>query len=328
MREGENRQAVGGRFLPANRLLPTANLKKALPDGQASAPEPSAVPASRDTDFMPSSEIKICLTIAGLDPSGGAGVLADVKTFETFGCFGAAAVTSVTFQNTTGVFGAVHQTAESVRRQVEPIIEDYNIDAVKTGMLPTQEVIEETARLLINGKLKNIVVDPVVRSTSGYDLIDNDALRSLVRNLFPLADLITPNLPEAERISGVAIESDRDIQDAAQVMREMGARNVLIKGGHFENAKLTAQNAESNSSRIMTDFFFVEGEMHRIEGDFYETTATHGTGCVLSAAVAANLAGGNSLLDSVEAAKKFVNQAIRTAPNIGRGHSPINIKRV
>ena len=127
---------------------------------------------------------KVCLTIAGLDPSGGAGIIADVKTFTAFGCFAAAAVTSITFQNTTGVFGAVHQTAESMRGQVEPIIEDFEISALKTGMLPTREIIEEVARLVEKNKLKNFVVDPVVRSTSGFDLIDDEALRSINRKNF------------------------------------------------------------------------------------------------------------------------------------------------
>jgi hydroxymethylpyrimidine kinase/phosphomethylpyrimidine kinase len=185
---------------------------------------------------------KICLTIAGLDPSGGAGVVADVKTFSAFGCFATAAITSVTFQNTLGVFGAVHQTADSIRQQVQPVIDDLGIDALKTGMLPTAEIIEEVARLVRDNKLSNFVVDPVVRSTSGFDLIDDDALRSLIKELFPLAAIITPNIPEAERISGVAIENEQDISDAAAVMREMGARNVLIKGGTLSQCRM--QNAE------------------------------------------------------------------------------------
>ncbi len=187
------------------------------------------------------------MSIAGLDPSGGAGIIADIKAFEAFGCFATAAVTSVTFQNTTGVFGAVHQSAESIRDQVEPVVRDFEISAVKTGMLPTAEIIETTAQLINENQLRNIVVDPVVRSTSGFDLIDNASLRSLITNLFPLADLVTPNIPEAERISGVAIESERDIADAAAVMREMGARNVLIKGGHFPNAERGMRNRAEKS---------------------------------------------------------------------------------
>src|SRR5688572_25004504 len=136
------------------------------------------------------SKPPVCLTIAGLDPSGGAGIIADIKTFSAFGCFAAAAVSSITFQNTVGVFGAEHQTAEAVRRQVEPIIDDYDIAALKTGMLPTRDVIEETAALAARMKGAAFVVDPVVRSTSGFDLIDDEALRALIRVLFPLSDLI------------------------------------------------------------------------------------------------------------------------------------------
>ena len=273
-----------------------------------------------------SSKTKVCLTIAGLDPSGGAGIIADIKTFEAFGCFATAAISSLTFQNTTGVFGAVHSSAETIHGQVEPIVADFAVSAVKTGMLPTREVIDETARLIQDHRLSNLVVDPVVRSTSGYDLIDNDALRSLIDLLFPLADLITPNIPEAERISGVAIESEDDVVDAARVMRGMGARNVLVKGGH-----LSSEPEAVSSGFLMTaaiDRLFLGEELHRIEGEYYQTTATHGTGCVLSAAITANLALGKSLLDAVTISKKFVNEAIRTAPDLGHGHSPINIKSI
>jgi hydroxymethylpyrimidine/phosphomethylpyrimidine kinase len=256
---------------------------------------------------------KICLSIAGLDPSGGAGIIADVKTFSAFGCYAAAAVTSVTFQSTVGVFGAAHQTAESVRQQVEPVLTDFQVDAVKTGMLPTAEIIHEVARLISENKLNNIVVDPVVRSTSGFDLIDNSALRILIEFLFPLADIITPNIPEAERISGVAIESETDVQDAANIMRSMGARNILIKGGHAVNQSRTAR-----------DYLFTTNGTKTYESEYIQTTATHGTGCTLASAIAANLALGKELLEAVEAAKSFVTEAIRTAPDIGHGHSPIN----
>ena len=159
------------------------------------------------------SKQKICLTIAGLDPSGGAGIIADIKTFSAFGCFATAAIASITFQNTTGVFGAVHQNAETMRGQVEPVLEDFEIAAVKTGMLPTREVIEETARLIQTNRLTNVVVDPVVRSTSGFDLIDNDALAVLIKILFPLSAVVTPNIQEAERITDTTIRSESDIEN-------------------------------------------------------------------------------------------------------------------
>jgi hydroxymethylpyrimidine/phosphomethylpyrimidine kinase len=188
----------------------------------------------------------VCLTIAGLDPSGGAGVIADIKTFSAFDCFAAAAVSSITFQNTVGVFGAEHQTAETVRRQVEPIIEDYTIAAVKTGMLPTREVIEETGELVGRMGGAKLVVDPVVRSTSGFDLIDDDALRSLINVLFPLSELVTPNRPEAERITGLRIETRADVIAAAKAMRSMGAKNVLI--GRAESGRSFVHRRQSSRS--------------------------------------------------------------------------------
>ena len=262
---------------------------------------------------------KVCLTIAGLDPSGGAGIIADIKTFSAFGCFAAAVVASLTFQNTTGVFGAVHQTAETIRGQVQPILDDYSVAAVKTGMLPTLEVILETARLIADNELKNIVVDPVVRSTSGFDLIDDQALRSLIKHLFPISDLITPNIPEAERIAEMTIGNEADIHVAARRMQESGAKNVLIKGGHLFETK------DSREQRIAKDFLFIGDSLTVFEGEYIETTATHGTGCTLAAAITANLALGKDLVEAVETAKKFVTEAIRTAPGLGTGSSPINI---
>jgi hydroxymethylpyrimidine kinase/phosphomethylpyrimidine kinase len=276
---------------------------------------------------------KICLTIAGVDPSGGAGIIADIKTFSAFGCYGAAAIASLTFQNTQGVFGVENQTSETVRRQVEPVLDDFKISAVKTGMLPTREIIEEVARLVRENNLKNFVVDPVVRSTSGFDLIDDAALRVLIEKLFPLSDIITPNLPEAERISRMKIESEKDLETAARIMQNQGAKNVLIKGGHFSIADCGLQIADfektegrrtNNKGRTAKDFFFEGEDLHIFEAEFIETSATHGTGCTLASAIAANLALGKTLLEAVEIAKKFVTEAIKTAPNIGKGNSPIN----
>ena len=258
----------------------------------------------------------VCLTIAGLDPSGGAGVIADIKTFSAFGCFATAAVVSVTFQNTTGVFGAVHQTADSVRGQLEPVLDDYDVAAVKTGMLPTREIIETVAAIIAERDLKNIVVDPVVRSTSGFDLIDDAALTALIEKLFPLADLITPNIPEAERIARIEIKSSEDIHQAAAIMRAMGAKNILIKGGHTK---------AKGKSKKAKDYLFVGDDLTIFEAEFIGTMATHGTGCTLAAAIAANLALGNDLSEAIKIAKDFVTEAIRTAPNIGKGNSPINI---
>jgi len=254
----------------------------------------------------------VVLTIAGLDPSGGAGIIADIKTFSAFGCFPAAAITSLTFQNTVGVFGASHQTAETVRSQIEPVISDFTVAAIKTGMLPGAEVITEVARLIRENNLPRPVVDPVVRSTSGYDLIDEESLAALIEHLFPISRLITPNLPEAERIARLEIKNEQDIETAARAMQQMGAQNVLIKGGHFQGAELA------------TDFLFQGDEIDTFSEPWIKTKATHGTGCTLSAAIAANLALGKDLESAVSTAKKFVTEAIRQSPLIGHGHSPVN----
>ena len=261
------------------------------------------------------SKPRICLSIAGLYPSGGAGILADVKTFGAFGCYGAAAVTSVTFQNTVGVFGAAHETAESVRRQTEAIFDDLKVAAVKTGMLPTRGIIEATAEMMCEFRVSRLVVDPVVRSTSGYDLISIPALKVLIKKLFPLATVVTPNLQEAERITGLIIRGESEIEKAAGLMLSMGAQGVLIKGGHF-TSKTRGGKA--------TDFLFTGRDVKIFESDYIKTKSTHGTGCTLSAAIAANLALGRTLEESIGAAKDFVFEAIRTAPKIGRGHSPVN----
>jgi hydroxymethylpyrimidine/phosphomethylpyrimidine kinase len=282
----------------------------------------------------------VCLTIAGVDPSGGAGIIADIKTFSAFGCFATAAIASLTFQNTQGVFGASHQTAETVRAQILPVLEDFEVSALKTGMLPTREIIEEVAGIVAANNLENFVVDPVVRSTSGFDLIDDAALRSLIEKLFPLATVITPNIPEAERISAMKIENPSDIRKAARLMQSFGAKNVLIKGGHLPildfglpvsdlEHRMSDAESDDDFKKIenprSVDFLFMGDEEFTFSADFIETTATHGTGCTFAAAITANLANGKTLREAVEAAKKFVTEAIRTAPNLGKGHSPINI---
>jgi hydroxymethylpyrimidine/phosphomethylpyrimidine kinase len=267
--------------------------------------------------------MKVCLTIAGVDPSGGAGIIADIKTFTAFNCFASAAITSLTFQNTQGVFGFENQTAECVRQQILPVFDDFVVSAVKTGMLPTREIIEEITRIMVEKNVENLVVDPVVRSTSGYDLIDDNALQSLIKNLFPLAKIITPNIPETERITGLKIENEGDIHRAARIMQSFGAKTILIKGGHAFEVKSEKLKVK-NERRKATDYLFESDKLTKFEADFIETNSTHGTGCTLSAAIAANLANGKSLTESVKISKEFVTEAIKTSPNLGNGNPSVN----
>ncbi|HEX8071986.1 MAG TPA: bifunctional hydroxymethylpyrimidine kinase/phosphomethylpyrimidine kinase [Pyrinomonadaceae bacterium] len=255
----------------------------------------------------------VVLTVAGVDPSGGAGVVADVKTITAFGCFAAVAVTSLTYQNTQGVYGAAQQSAEVVRAQVLPVVADLRVAALKTGMLPTREVIAEVARLLDETELRAaaFVLDPVVRSTSGYDLIDDDALDALRRELLPRAHLVTPNMAEAERLTGMKIKGLGDFRYVAQRLRELGARAVLLKGGHLTGDAIDLLLDETDAAEL-----YRAPRVH--------TTSTHGTGCTLAAAVAACLARGLNLRASVGAAKRFVMAALQSAPGLGRGHGPLN----
>jgi hydroxymethylpyrimidine kinase/phosphomethylpyrimidine kinase len=254
----------------------------------------------------------VVLTIAGLDPSGGAGVVADIKTIAALGCFPAAALTSITFQNTTGVFGAEHQTAATLRAQVEPIVQDLSVAAAKTGMLPTAEIVAEVARLFQEEDLPAPVVDPVVVATSGDVLIDDEAFQILKSRLFPLARIVTPNIPEAEKLAGFSIGDEADMRRAAEIIQSLGTRAVLVKGGH----RATAEQA-------LDVLLSEDGRFTEYRSDYLDVGDVHGSGCTLSAAIAAGLAQGMSLEEAVGAAKKYVTEAIKTAPPIGHGAKPL-----
>ena len=257
----------------------------------------------------------VVLSIAGLDPSGGAGIVADIKTIAALGCFPAAALTSITFQNTTGVFGAEHQSAATLRAQVEPIVQDLNVAAAKTGMLPTAEIVAEVARLFAEENLPAPVVDPVVVATSGDVLIDQEAFEILKTRLFPLARVVTPNIPEAEKLVGFSITSEADMRRAAKEIQLMGPRAVLVKGGH-RNLNGQALDILLDENEIFTEF----------QTDYIEIGEVHGSGCTLSAAIAACLGQGMSLEAAISTAKKYVTDAIRalqSAPRIGYGAKPL-----
>jgi hydroxymethylpyrimidine kinase/phosphomethylpyrimidine kinase len=247
------------------------------------------------------SDSPVVLTIAGLDPSGGAGIVADIKTIAALGCFPAAAITSITFQNAQRVFGAEHQTAAVLRAQVEPIVADAKVVAAKTGMLPTAEIVAEVVRLFRDEDLPAPVVDPVMISTSGHDLIGDEAFQILKRELLPLARLVTPNIPEAERLAGFVIRSEADMRRAAEAIKDLGVPAVLVKGGH--RSELLTEAVD-----ILIDDV---GTISEFREEYIEVGEIHGSGCTLSAAIAASLAKEMILREAVGAAKKYLTDQIR-----------------
>jgi hydroxymethylpyrimidine/phosphomethylpyrimidine kinase len=265
-----------------------------------------------DTDPFP-----IVLTIAGFDPSGGAGVIADVKTLLAFNCRPVAAITSLTFQNSESVFGAIHQTAESLRAQIAPLVTDFRIAAVKIGMLPTRELVLEVARLCRETEIPAPVFDPVLHSTSGYQLMEPEAREAWLTDLMPLGGLITPNVPEAESLTGLPIRNETDMRAATAKLRERGARAVLIKGGHLEQrSEVGGQRAEQSGPPQAIDVLDEDGVVTVFRGQWIVAPPVPGTGCMLSAAIAAGLAHGQNLRESVKAAKKFVAEMIRYPPKL------------
>jgi hydroxymethylpyrimidine/phosphomethylpyrimidine kinase len=252
----------------------------------------------------------VVLTIAGFDPSGGAGIIADVRTITWFSCSPAAAITSLTFQNSERVFGAIHQTAESVRAQVVAVMDECQIVAVKIGMLPTVEVIREVARLVREHKLPPPVIDPVIDSSSGHELIEVKAIEPFVNELLPLGRVVTPNIPEAETISRLSIQDEESMREAAAKIRELGARAVLIKGGHLpkQRSEVRGQRMEPQAA---VDILDDNGGVTVFRGEWIESPNVRGTGCMLSSAIAACLARGMDLEGSVRAARQFVVDAIR-----------------
>jgi hydroxymethylpyrimidine/phosphomethylpyrimidine kinase len=256
-------------------------------------------------------EPPVVMTVAGFDPSGGAGVLADIKTIAAFGCYGVAAVTSVTFQNTTGVLGAHHQSAGSVRRQIEALFDDFEIAAIKTGMLPTREIVAEVAAIIRARSVPIVVVDPVLRSTSGFELIEEGTADSIRTELFPLASLVTPNVAEAQIFSGEDIRDLAGAQRVAQQILTMGPRAVLITGGDVVASSSTDVLEDDRGSRSYSV-------------DRIKSNNTHGTGCAFASALACLLAKGIGLRDAISIAKRYIADAINEGPGVGYGRRPLN----
>ena len=255
------------------------------------------------------------LSIAGFDPSGGAGIIADVRTIESFGCTAVAAITSITFQNAARYFGAIHQPADLVRKQIEAIAVDYSIGAVKIGMLPTAEIVSQVAWLIGELNLPAPVVDPVTRSTTGGELMSDDAFELFVTELLPQARVVTPNIPEAEKLGGVNIHDEGQMRQAAARIRELGARAVLIKGGHLDNrgASQTVTEGSYSPTREAVDVLDDDGRVTVYRGEWIDAASVRGTGCMLSSAIAAGLAKDVNLAEAIQAAKEFVATQIQNS---------------
>ena len=256
------------------------------------------------------SKIKTALTIAGSDCSGGAGIQADLKTMLANGVYGMSAITTLTAQNTTGVTAISEVTPEFLGQQIDAVFSDIFPDAVKTGMISNAELIDVIAEKLKFYKAKNIVVDPVMIATSGARLISDDAIETLKEKLLPIAVIVTPNIPEAEVLSGFRIKSSSDMEKAARFINETYGCAVLLKGGH----RIDDAN----------DLLFEHDEMTWFEGTRIDNPNTHGTGCTLSSAIASNLAKDYDLKQSVRLAKEYISDALADMLNLGEGSGPLN----
>jgi hydroxymethylpyrimidine/phosphomethylpyrimidine kinase len=250
------------------------------------------------------------LVVAGSDSGGGAGIQADIKAVMALGGYAATAITALTAQNTLGVHGVLPVPPAFIRLQIDAVLDDIGTDAVKTGMLGSAEAVQAVAAALGRRNRPPLVVDPVMVAKGGARLLDDPAVAALRRDLLPLATLLTPNVPEAEALTGLAIVDHAAARRAAQALLDLGAQAVLLKGGHLHGA-------------VVQDILATPGGMEVIENSRIETRHTHGTGCTLASAVAAGLAQGMPLLDAVRRGAAYVHAAILAAPGFGAGHGPL-----
>ena len=252
------------------------------------------------------------LTIAGSDSSGGAGIQADIKTISSMGAYAASAITSITAQSTKGIDDILELPIKIIKNQIKSVVTDFKIDSVKIGMLYSDEIIIAVKSELekLSDKIP-IILDPVMISKDGTRLLSFNAINQIVQELFPISELITPNIPEAEQITNTKISSEKDLLNAGKIIISMGAKNVLLKGGHLKGKNLL-------------DILFHEGQIMYYKSTRIETHHTHGTGCTFASGIATGLAQNLSLIESVKRAHKYVNDAIRYAPKLGKGKGPIN----
>ncbi|PVX39853.1 hydroxymethylpyrimidine/phosphomethylpyrimidine kinase [Pasteurella langaaensis DSM 22999] len=254
------------------------------------------------------------LTIAGSDSGGGAGIQADLKTFQMRNVFGTVAITAVTAQNTLGVFDIYPVSLATIRAQIKAVAEDFSLSAVKIGMLGDVDIIETVADCLQQHQLPQIVLDPVMIAKGGAPLLPNHAVAALKQYIVPQAKVITPNLPEAEALTGIKIIDEASAEKAARLLQEMGAETVVIKGGHSQNSQ----------SAVCLDWIFTPTEKFTLSSPRFPTQHTHGTGCTFSACITAELAKGHSVEQAIHTAKAFITAAISHPLNLGHGHGPTN----
>lgn len=260
--------------------------------------------------------MKHCLTIAGSDSCGGAGIQADLKAFSANYVYGMSVITAVTAQNTQGVFSVQDIDDEIIKNQIDAIFTDIRVDGVKIGMVSKIETINAIAEKLRQYKPTNLVIDPVMISKSGFSLLKPESKKTLIQNLLPLADLITPNIPEAEEIlkeigsSIINIKTKEDMCEACKELIKLGCKNVLLKGGHLDGEAI--------------DVLFNGKEFHYYTSERIHTKNTHGTGCTLSSTITANLAGGLSMEEAISEAKRYITVAIKHSLDIGKGVGPTN----
>jgi len=258
--------------------------------------------------MIPKSKV---LIIAGSDSSGGAGIQADIKTVTSLGCYAMTAVTAVTAQNTTGVKSIIPISPKEISNQIEFTLKDIRANTIKIGMLHSKQVISAVIRSLRKIKIKKIILDPVMVAKGGTKLIDDKAIIDMKKKLIKNILLITPNIPEAEILTNTKINSVEDMIKTGQLLVHLGAKNVLIKGGHLNSKK-------------MYDIFLNKKIVKIFKSKKYKSKNTHGTGCTLSSAIAANLSCGKDLIKSCELGIKYVNEAIKSNLNYGKGNGPIN----
>lgn len=261
---------------------------------------------------MAKPAIPRALTIAGSDSGGGAGIQADLKTFAALGVYGMSVITSLTAQNTRGVVATIDVSPDFVGAQLDAVLSDIGADSAKTGMLATAGTVEVAADRVRQFRIANLVVDPVMKAKDGRPLLSDDGQKALVRSLLPLATVVTPNLDEAEALTGRKVSSRDEMREAARAILALGPKHVLVKGGHL------AGDAPA------VDILFDGRDFHEFSAPRIATKNTHGTGCVFSAAITAGLAKGRSVADAVGEAKEFVSEAIRHGLDIGHGQGPVN----